>query len=201
MPISLHSWSILSQRGPLVGTPLLQWEFTYWGWGTQYVPILKSFQLRVFSTQGGPGTASRGWRVVLQARRELRKGMSYAKHKCHRLWFHPRVPSSFQERLYRVGHLSGPNTPLLPDILEIQPISRALSSSAISATAFLASFPFIPPGFSAKMVFAPPATSGSVPMRWPCGWKTKCITWNVSSVPPVRNISVSATDTSSSTPT
>lgn len=49
--------------------------------------------------------------------------------------------------------------------LEIQPISQALSSSAVSATAFLAFLSFIPPGFLAKMVFAPPATSGSVPMR------------------------------------
>lgn len=71
--------------------------------------------------------------------------MSYAKHRCHRLWFHPRVPSSFQERLYRVGHLSGPNTPLLPDILEVQPVSQVLSSSAVSATAFLAFLSFFPP--------------------------------------------------------
>lgn len=35
---------------------------------------------------------------LLQAGRELRRGTSYAKHQCHRLRFHPRVPSSLQER-------------------------------------------------------------------------------------------------------
>lgn len=59
----------------------------------------------------------------------------------------------------------------------------------------------VPTGSSGRTGCAPPARSGSVPTRWPCGWRIKSITWSASSVPPARSTSVWGTGTSSSTQT
>lgn len=151
MPISLHSWSVPSQRDrPPQGfalAPLLKWKFPERVRDTRYMLTLKTQITSAESLlhRGGPRSSLEVWREMLQAGRMRRKGMRYANTNAT-LLFHRRVPSSFQERLYRV-FLSGPNSSLLLDILELPPTSQTFSSSVASACVFLAFLSFFPQAF------------------------------------------------------